>query len=155
MADSVHKRLVAKVFEILSGITKANGFRTDIGIKGFNWKATNWDENDVPGFDLRDPSTTYEDQLSGRRDHTVTLEITCALNSGSTSASMMHDVRDDVISALYTQSQFTQAEFPGFTALVLKEESKAIMQEDRVVCGVKLRYEMRFRTTINNPTAQR
>jgi len=155
MADSVHKRLVAKVFEILSGITKANGFRTDIGIKGFNWKATNWDENDVPGFDLRDPSTTYEDQTGGRRDHIIKLEITCALNSGSTSASMMHDVRDDVITALYSQGQISQTDFPGFLSLILKEESKAIMQEDRVVCGVKLRYEARIRTTINNPTAQR
>lgn len=143
------------IFEILQGVTKAAGYRTDVGLNAYQWKSSEWDAEEIPGLDLRDTSISYEDRLGGLRRRTVTLEVTAVLNPGSDASDAMHDVRDDIAEALSTQSDLV-TEFPtGFQSLILKDESKFIKLEERVLCGVRMTYELIFQTTLKNTATQR
>ena len=155
MADSVQKLMFNAIFTILQGITKANGYRTDVGLNAYRWKSSEWDAEEIPGLDLRDVSTSFDDRIGGLRRRTVTLEVTAALNPGALASDAMHDVRDDIAEALSTQSDLATSFPTGFQSLILKDESKFIKLEERVLCGVRLTYELIFQTTLKNTATQR
>lgn len=155
MADSIQKLMFNAVFEILQGVTIVAGYRTDVGLNAYRWKSTPWDVDQIPGLDLRDVSTTYEDRIGAMRERTVTLDVTAALNPGSDASDKMHDVRDDIVEALSTQSDLAGTFPTGFISLILRDEEKSIKLEERVLCGVRLRYDLKFRTTIKSTATQR
>ena len=83
MPDSRRQRIVDQIKALLATITVANGFKTDVGLNIFEWKGIDFQDTELPGVDVRDPSEEVE-TIGGRHFYTLTIEIEAKVSASAT-----------------------------------------------------------------------
>jgi hypothetical protein len=94
MPDSRRQQIIDQIKTLLATVTVLNGFKTDVGSNVFEWKGTNFQDIDIPGIDVRDPSEEVETK-GGRHFYTLTIEIEAKV-SASASTNEAREVLADI-----------------------------------------------------------
>lgn len=94
MADSRRQQIVDQIKTLLATITVANGFNTNTGSNVFEWKGIDFQDTELPGVDVRDPSEEVETR-GGNHLHTLTIDIEAKV-SASTSTNQAREVLADI-----------------------------------------------------------
>jgi hypothetical protein len=89
-----------------AGITQANGYQTDIGLKQTEWhpgpKSANPDDNELPGHDIRDEveRTVIENKNSGSYDRALEITVIAELKETTPGAPLARKALEDLIKAV-------------------------------------------------------
>lgn len=81
--SSRRQRIVDQIKALLATVTISNGFKTDIGLNAFEWRSTDFQDTELPGIDVRDPSEDVEAR-GGRHFYTLVIEIEAKVSSSNT-----------------------------------------------------------------------
>lgn len=99
--DSYRQLIMDRIRARISSIKRANGYRTDIGRKGYEWKSTPFQAADIPGYDLRDVRDEKSDAGGTRTAHTLRVEITAVVKGDEGKVpSQMRDAIADISQAI-------------------------------------------------------
>ncbi len=83
MPDSRRQQIIDQIKTLLATITVANGFKTNTGSNVFEWKSIDFQDTEIPGIDVRDPSEDVETR-GGRHFYTLAIEIEAKVSASST-----------------------------------------------------------------------
>lgn len=145
MAETMLKQqLFDKVVTRFQGILKSSGYKSDLGLHVFPWRATPYGEDELPALAVRDPKVETTVVEGHRHMMTIEVEIT---TSGSTSAYDMRLMIADLHKAIGTDI------FWGNLALNTHpgQEEMQIEQHDQTIGGAKITFFIEFRTVEWNP----
>ena len=133
--------LMAAVEARLEGVTKANGYRTNLGewLRTWSADAPNWDE--LPVLRVSDPSAEVAQALYGGLQHTVTIPVELLLPGGA-NPSDLRDCAADLLSAVGADPLWSGlATGSAVTAVAL-----APGERDRVSAGVTVSLTVTYET---------
>jgi hypothetical protein len=94
MPDSRRQQIIDQIKTLLATITVANGFKTNTGSNVFEWKGIDFQDTELPGVDVRDPSEDVENRGSNHV-YTLTVDIEAKV-SASTSTNQAREVLADI-----------------------------------------------------------
>lgn len=98
MANSRRQRIITELLSVFAKLTKLYGHKTDLGSNVFEWKATDFQEIDLPGMSLRD--TTEEVVVKGSNHYySLAIEIEAKFQA-STSAATGREVIADIMTVI-------------------------------------------------------
>ena len=83
MPDSRRQQIIDQIKTLLATVTIANGFKTNVGSNVFEWKSIDFQDTEIPGIDVRDPSEEVETR-GGRHFYTLTIEIEAKVSASAT-----------------------------------------------------------------------
>ncbi len=83
MPDSRRQQIIDQIKTLLATITVANGYKTNTGSNVFEWKSMDFQDTEIPGIDVRDPSEEVETR-GGRHFYTLSIEIEAKVSASST-----------------------------------------------------------------------
>ncbi|GAF85152.1 unnamed protein product [marine sediment metagenome] len=146
MPDSVRQQIINAFKTRLGTVLIAGGYETDLGSNVFEWKTAEWQESEMPGVDVRDPS---EAGVIRGGDHEFALSIELEVKvTGTTSPSQVRDIIGDIITAIGTD--------PGFGGLVqgfepVQNPSMGFDQKDKTFGSILLNFDLRYLTKAFTP----
>ena len=94
MTDSRRQQIIDKIKTLLATVTIANGYKTNVGSNVFEWKSIAFQDTEIPGIDVRDPSEEVETRGSNHF-YTLTIEIEAKV-SASTTTNEAREVLADI-----------------------------------------------------------
>jgi hypothetical protein len=100
------QQIVDKVKERFAGITIANGYQTDIGLKQTEWnpgpKGADPEADELPGHDIRDEVETavVKDKNSGTFDRELEIVVTAELIEPGAGVALGRKALEDLIKAV-------------------------------------------------------
>ncbi len=98
MQKSRRQRIINELISIFEKNKKAYGHKTNLGSNVFEWKATDFQETDLPGMNLRDPNETVE--VKGLNHYyTLSIEIEAKVQA-STSTEITREVIADIMTII-------------------------------------------------------
>ena len=155
MADPLRKRIVSEFNRKLLAITAANGYPSNVGANGARWKTTPWDAAHLPGFNLMDRGVRFAPEVLNGHDWELDIEVQLALKPSPTLADDMITAESDVIACLGRDYRFRNI-FPTGKQrqieLKLVETQFEVKQEDVQYGAVSMRFTLKYRTQIWDPT---
>ena len=83
MPDSRRQQIIDQLKTLLATVTVANGFKTNVGLNVFEWKGIDFQDTEIPGIDIRDPSEDV-DTRGGRHFYTLMIEIEAKVSASAT-----------------------------------------------------------------------
>lgn len=153
MADTIRAQIVAAIIAKLKTITTANGYKTELGSKVYEWGAPRLGAEDLPAAIVRDDTEDLVSEYSNaRHEFILTVEIEVLTADAATAASIRaaRDFITDVYKALGQDITL------GGLALDIKPIGNELAHEkaEKTVGGGKASYAVRYRTAAYNPEAQ-
>jgi hypothetical protein len=98
MVDSRRQRIIDELISIFQKNTKLYGHKTDLGSHVFEWKATDFQESDLPGIVIRDTGELIETKGQNHY-YTLTIEIEAKVQA-STTTNIVREVIADITTIL-------------------------------------------------------
>ena len=141
MADTIRQRIVTAIQTALSGISIANGYKTDVGARVYVWHVTPYGDDQIPCVNLFDRVCETERHLSGRHHHKLRIEIVVTALGTSTDSDLRKMI-GDVIKVMGANRKW------GGLAYDTDPQSDEIVVEqgDRRRGGANLVFVVHFRT---------
>lgn len=156
MATPQRQRIVNAIFSKLETITKANGFRTDIGLNGYRWKLTPWGERDaqgrqyLDGFNLKDKSCVCSASVIGFMEWALDIEVEI-YGDGEGSDTFLRSAEADVISLIGQDTKFGVSDPNVRTWTKNFRTEMGLKQDERIIAGMLISFQVEFRTPYWNP----
>lgn len=100
------QQIVDAVKARLAGITVANGYQTDIGLKQTEWhpgpKGADPEADDLPGHDIRDEAerATVTDKNAGVYERSLEITVVAEVNEAGAGARLARRALEDLIKAV-------------------------------------------------------
>jgi len=158
MATPSRQRIVNAITDRLKTITKANNFRTNIGENVFRWKLTPWGERDaagrqyLDGCNLKDKSCVLTATVSGSMDWVLDIDIEI-YGDGEGSDTFLRSAEADVITMIGQDPKFGVADLNARTWTKNFRTEMGLKQDERIVAGMLISFQVEFRTPYWNPYA--
>lgn len=158
MAIPARQRIVEAIFSRLKTITKANGYKTDIGLNVFRWKLNPWGEREadgkhfLDGCNLKDKACSMQGEVSGSMTWALEIEIEI-FGDGEGSDSYLRSAEADVISLIGTDVRWGVADLNARTWTKDFRTEMSLKQDERIVAGMSVSFTVEFRTPFWNPYA--
>lgn len=156
MAIPSRQRIVNAITDRLKTITKANGYRTDIGLHVFRWKLNPWAEKDsqgrqfLDGCNLKDKACVCTATVSGSMEWVLDLEIEI-FGDGEGSDTFLRSAEADVITMIGTDTKFGVTDLNARTWTKNFRTEMSMKQDERIVAGMLISFQVEFRTPYWNP----
>lgn len=146
MADSKHTDVVQAVAARMATILVANGYETNVGQNVFVWKTDDFDEDTVPGMDIRDVQSVDQPQSPSIHTHRLTFEVRLVAASAS-STDTVRKMIGDVYKAIGTDMKWG-----GLAVWTDWEQHKMqVNQLSRRVSGALVQFSVVYRTNAFDP----
>ena len=158
MATPSRQRIVNAITDRLKTITKANGYRTDIGLHVFRWKLNPWAEKDaqgrqfLDGCNIKDKSCTFVAAVSGSMNWELEIEIEI-FGDGEGSDTFLRSAEADVITMIGTDTKFGVSDLNARTWTKNFRTEMSMKQDERIVAGMLISFQVEFITPYWNPYA--
>lgn len=156
MATPQRQRIVNAIFTKLQGITKANEFRTNIGENAYRWKLTPWGERDaqgrqyLDGCNLKDKSCSCTASVHGSMEWVLDIEIEI-YGDGEGSDTFLRSAEADVITMIGRDPKFGVIDPSIMTWTKNFRTEMGLKQDERIVAGMLISFQVQFRTPYWNP----
>lgn len=146
MAESVRQDVVTDLLTRLATITTANGYETDIGSNVDEHRTTDWQESELEGIDVRDPSEDVE--IRGA-NHAMTIHFEIeAKTTGGTSPEKVRDIIADVTKAIGLSPKFSSS---VQDIKPVENESMNFNKKDKLFGSVLMKFDVRYVTKAFTP----
>ncbi len=158
MPTPARQRIVEAIFAKLKTITKANGFRTNIGENVFRWKLTPWGEMDaqgrqyLDGCNLRDKTCSMVASVSGSMNWVLEIEIEI-YGDGEGSDTFLRSAEADVISLIGQDTKWGVSDLNARTWTKDFRTEMGLKQEERIISGMLISFSVEFTTPYWSPYA--
>lgn len=158
MATPARQRIVEAIFGKLKTITKANGYKTDIGLNVFRWKLNPWGEREADGkhfsagCNLKDKACVCVLAVSGSMNWELEIEIEI-YGDGEGSDTFLRSAEADVITMIGKDSKFGVPELNARTWTKNFRTEMGLKQDERIVAGMLVSFQVEFTTPYWNPYA--
>ncbi len=154
MADSIQRQIMQAIATRAATINTPT-FRTDIGNNVFRWKSKGWQDTEMPGISISDPSTPVENfklrSSNGpggvwKKSTRVEFQVAVRLSPDDSSNQSVADKVRDAIADVYQMIGVDQTW--GGLALwtVPADHTIAVIQEDKIYGGGKISVDVNYRT---------
>jgi hypothetical protein len=146
MPDSRRQQIIDQIKTLLATVTIANGFKTNLGANVFEWKGIDFQESEIPGVDVRDPSEDVETK-GGRHFYTLTIEIEAKVSASATT-----DEAREVLADIQTLMGSNQ-NLGGLAHLVRPVQNELLDFEkmNNKFGSVAMRFEIQYATKAFQP----
>lgn len=149
MADSVRQQIVEALKALLQTIRTINGYETELGANVSEWRTTEWQESELPGCDIRDPSEATE--VKGQYHYnTLDIEIEAKIK-GSTVTTEVRNVIAEITKALGTVTRTSTLGLLVTQISPVDNESLDMEQKDRKFSSTLMRFNILYRIKAFKP----
>ncbi len=149
--DTIRQRLFDAVATVLRTILEANGYKTDLGSRVFECRATRPLDTELPALNLWDLDEDSKWQLMpGTHEHTINFQI-YVLQAGENSAEFIRKAIADVHRAIGADTKWgglAHKTLPGRTTYEIDQETRRLTGE------VRIEFQIVYRATAWDMTAQ-
>lgn len=142
---------MANLFTRLQAVKKANGYQTDFGLNGWRWKSSPFDPTDLPGFNLKDVSCQFTPRVSKRHGWTLTVDVEIGLAAGLNTPDELSRAEADVYTVIAQDPRFSALGFDTTCQTDPVESEFIVVQEEKLLAGVRVRLAVYFTTGMWNP----
>lgn len=142
--------MVESIVDRFKTITKANGYRTDIGTKVFVWKVAPWDYKDSVGMIIRDTNCTIASQVSQHHDWNLGIEVE-AYATGEKVAESARLAEADILSCIGATPRWTVEELSGRMETKSIQTEFAVRHEESLIGVLRFKFTVVFRTSLWSP----
>jgi hypothetical protein len=152
MADSLREQIMAAVAVRFALIKPANGYETTIGERTHKWRVTDINDAELPAHNFRDVSCEIEQAVSKLHFHTLKIESVAVAKKPIDMAvdKFGRKMIADIWKAIGVDRQWSG--LASDTNPVRDEMD--IEQDDRQLVGVRVEFEIKYRTLSFNPYIQ-
>lgn len=154
LPDTIEQRILARLMQLLTGITQSAGYRTDLGNSVAYWRGTPWDPAELPAMELRDTGTTIEEQTMGAFEFTTEVEVRAAfVATEHGSLKTLCDAKADVMAAIGRDDLFRSIGL-NCPRIIPTRSDKNVAQDEERIIGFRIVFEIRYRTQRWDPTKE-
>ncbi len=154
MADTIRTKIFNAVADRFKTILIANGYETNLGQKIYCWKATPFDESQVPGMNLMDPKQDTQQAMAGVHEHTLHVEARVAVLTESPAA-FVRSMIADITKAIGVDRNWTVAAVRLATDTDPVGDQMDTEHEGKSTGGACVKFKIRFRTSSFDPYTHR
>ncbi len=146
MPSSVRQQIVDAFITRMRTIKTINGYETELGSNVTEWRATEWQESELPGCDVRDTGESTE--VKGQYHYnTVSIELEAKVQS-ATAPDVVRDVIADINKAIGTDPSFGGL---AYNVTPVENESIDFEKKDKSFGGVLMKLDISYRIKAFKP----